>query len=64
MSTNLPLYGPRGPLMDTTILALETEFDVNNMGQLHWLLGIQITFNPDSIELSQEAFVDKILEQF
>jgi hypothetical protein len=48
--------------MDTTILALETEFEVTNMGQLHWHLGIQISFNRNSIELSQEAFVDKILE--
>jgi hypothetical protein len=50
--------------MDTTVLALETEFELTNMGQLHWLLGIQITFNRDSIEISQEAFVDKILERF
>jgi hypothetical protein len=34
------------------------------MGQLHRLLVIQITFNRDPIELSQEAVVDKILEQF
>jgi hypothetical protein len=61
---DLTLYGPPGHLMDTTVLALETEFEVTNMGQLHWLLGIQITFNRDSIELSQEAFVDKILERF
>jgi hypothetical protein len=38
--------------MDITVLALETEFEVTNMGQLHWLLEIQITFNHDSIELS------------
>jgi hypothetical protein len=49
--------------MDTTVLARETEFEVTNMGQLHWLLGIQIIFNRDSIELSQEAFVDKILDR-
>jgi hypothetical protein len=49
--------------MDTTVLALETEFEVTNMGQLHWVLGIQITFIRDSIELSQETFVDKILER-
>jgi hypothetical protein len=52
------LYGPPGHLMDTTALALEAEFDVTNMGQLHWVLGIQITFNHASIELSQEAFLD------
>jgi hypothetical protein len=50
--------------MDTTVLALETEFEVTNMGQLHWVLGIQITFNHNSIELSQDAFVDTILERF
>jgi hypothetical protein len=61
---NLTLYGLPGHLMDTTVLALETEFEVTIMGQLHWVLGIQITFNRDSIELSQDAFVDKILERF
>jgi hypothetical protein len=34
------------------------------MGQLHWHLGIQITSNHHSIEISQEGFVDKILERF
>jgi hypothetical protein len=50
--------------MDITILALEIEFEVPNMGQPHWLLGNQITFNRDSIELSPKGFVDKILERF
>jgi hypothetical protein len=35
---DLTLYGPPGHQMDTTVLALETEFEVTNMGQLHWLL--------------------------
>jgi hypothetical protein len=48
--------------MDITVWALETEFDVTNMVQLHWLLKIQITFNHHSIKLSQKALVDKILE--
>jgi hypothetical protein len=34
------------------------------MGQLHWFLGFQITSNRYSNELSQNAFVDKILERF
>jgi hypothetical protein len=50
--------------MDITVLDLETEFEVTKMGQLHWVLGIQMTFNSDSIELSHEACVDKILELF
>jgi hypothetical protein len=32
---DLSLCGPPGHLMDTTVLALETEFEVTNMGQLH-----------------------------
>jgi hypothetical protein len=32
---NLSIYGPPGPLMNTTILGLTTEFEVTNMGQLH-----------------------------
>jgi hypothetical protein len=50
--------------MDTTSFSLETEFEVTNMGQPYWLLGIQITCNRDLIELLSEAFVDKILESF
>jgi hypothetical protein len=61
---DLTLYGPPGHLINSTVLALETEFEVTNMGQLYWLLGIQITVTHYSIELSQEMFIDKILEQF
>jgi hypothetical protein len=50
--------------MDNTVLALETEFEITNMGQLQWILGIQITFNRDSVELSHEAFGETILEPF
>jgi hypothetical protein len=61
---DLTLYGPPGKLMDTTVSALETEFEVTNMGNLHWLLGIQIKMTRDAIELSQNAYIDKILERF
>jgi hypothetical protein len=61
---DLTLYGPPGHLKDTTVLVVVTEFEVTNMGQLYWLLGIWFTFNRDWIKLSQEAFVDKILERF
>jgi hypothetical protein len=61
---DLTLYGLRRRLMDTTVLAVETALKVTNMGNLHWLLGIQVSFNCDLIKLSQEAFVDKILERF
>jgi hypothetical protein len=58
---DLTLYGPRRYLMDTTILARETDFAVTNMRQLNSLLGILIYFHYDSINLLQEAVTDKIL---
>jgi hypothetical protein len=61
---NMTFNGPPRYPMDTTVLNLETEFEVTNIGQLHWLSGIHITFDRDSIEHSKEAFVDKILERF
>jgi hypothetical protein len=50
--------------MHSTLLALEVNFEVTNMGQFQWLLGILITFTWDSIELSKEAVVNKILPRF
>jgi hypothetical protein len=50
--------------MDTTGLALQIKFKVTNLGQFHWFLVIQITYNRDSIKVSEEALVDKILKRF
>jgi hypothetical protein len=50
--------------MASTVLALWKEFEVTNMRQLHWLFGIQITLNHNSIDLLHEACVDKILKRF
>jgi hypothetical protein len=61
---NLSSSRPLQHLMDITILALELEFKVTNMGQFHGLLEIQIIFSCNLIELSDKAFIDKILEQF
>jgi hypothetical protein len=58
------IFRSPGSLMDTTVLGLSTDVEVTYIGKLHWLLGIQITFNTDLIDLSQEVFVDKILSQF
>jgi hypothetical protein len=44
---DLRLYGPLEYLLDTPVLALKTEFEVTNIGHLHWVLRIQITYNWD-----------------
>jgi hypothetical protein len=48
---NLGLYELRENLKDTTGLGLKTEFKITNMGQLYWVLEIQITFNHHPIHL-------------
>jgi hypothetical protein len=61
---DITLFGATGELKEQTINILKTEFKVNNMGELNWLLGIQITFTEDGITLSQTTFINKILNRF
>jgi hypothetical protein len=37
---DLTLCAPSGYLMDSTVLAVKIDFEVTNIDQLHWLLGI------------------------
>ena len=60
----IPLVGATGELKEQTINVLKTEFKINNMGELNWLLGIQITFTDDGFTLSQTTYIDKILNHF
>ena len=50
--------------MTSTKKALKREFEVSDMSDLHWLLGIQIEYSSDGILLSQTAYIDKILLRF
>ena len=61
---DITLFGPNGEQKEQTINVLKTEFKVNDMGELNWLLGIQITFTDHGITLSQTTFIDKILNRF
>jgi len=61
---DITLFGATGELKEQTINVLKTEFKVNDMGELNWLLGIQITFTEDGITVSQTTFIDKILNCF
>lgn len=58
------LFGEKGDLIEQTVSLLKSEFKVNDMGILHWLLGIQIEYSESEISLSQTAYIDKILNRF
>jgi hypothetical protein len=58
------LYGPIDPMMNNVKNTLKSESKVTDLGELHWLLGIQIKFGPKGIELSQTVNIDSILSRF
>jgi len=61
---NITLFGATGELKEQTINVLKTEFKVNDMGEIIWFRGIQITFTDDGIISSQRTLIDKILNRF
>src|SRR5258705_10905529 len=61
---DLTLYSLPSKFMEDTINSLKTEFEVNDLGTVHWLLGIQIEFLDSGIALSQSSYIDKILKRF
>jgi hypothetical protein len=61
---DITLYSPGGPMMNNVKKTLKSEYEVTNLGDLYWYLGIQIKFGPMGIELSQIAYIDSILSQF
>ena len=61
---DISIFGPSDSLTERIISALQTEFEVKDLGQLHWLLGIKIEFTDSAITLSQETYIDKILDKY
>jgi hypothetical protein len=60
----ITLYSPRGLMMNNIKSTLKSEFEVTDLGDVHWFLEIQIKFGPKVIELSQTAYIDSILSRF
>ena len=61
---DLWLFGPKGLVIDNLKDLLKSEFKVTDLGDLHWLLGIQIEYRDHDIALSQSAYIDTILKRF
>jgi hypothetical protein len=61
---DITLWGSTGNLMTSTKQLLKKEFEVTDMGDLHWLLGMKIEYLEDGIAVSQTAYIHKILQRF
>src|SRR5258706_13577108 len=61
---DLSLFGLKGLVMDNLKDLLKSEFKVTDLGNLYWLLGIQIEYRDHDIALSQSVYIDTILKHF
>lgn len=61
---DITLFGESNGHLEQTINLLKSEFKVNDMGDVHWLLGIRIDCDNAGIHLSQTAYIDRILNKF
>jgi hypothetical protein len=61
---DMVLIGPRGKELSVLLKMLDSEFGVKDLGQPEFLLGIKVTRSKKGIMLSQEAYVDELLEKF
>lgn len=77
---DISVYGPRSPELVELLRSLESEFKLSEVGDIHWLLGIQITRERGctsscdrethecdsdySISLNQGAYIDQVLLRF
>jgi hypothetical protein len=61
---DITIYGPANSTMDSIKRALKSEFQVTDLGDVHWLLGIQIEIDNLAISLSQTAYIDTVLSRF
>ena len=76
---DISVYGLRSPALVELLHSLKGEFKLSDIGDIHWLLGIQITRNCESgysecksdkcdsvhsISLNQSVYIDQILLRF
>ncbi|TQE01264.1 hypothetical protein C1H46_013171 [Malus baccata] len=57
------LTGSSSQLIDGVIQALAKEFDLKDLGQLHYFLGLQITYQPQGLFVSQTKYIKDLLEK-
>ena len=61
---DISMFGPQGTHMDCLLKALETEFEIKDLGPIHWLLGMKIEHTDKAISLSQELYIQAMLDKF
>jgi hypothetical protein len=53
---------PEGVLKTKKMLS--SKFDMSDLGQVHWLLGMKVDIHPGGIRMSQQLYVEGVLKKF
>jgi hypothetical protein len=61
---DIALYGAPSSFVDNLIEQLKSEFEITDLGTASWILGLHITYTSEGINLSQTAYIEKVLKKF
>jgi hypothetical protein len=61
---DIALYEVPSSTDEKIIPSLKNEFQITDLGEATWLLGLHITYTSNGIYLSQQAYIQKILDKF
>ena len=61
---DIAIYSAGTSHLTTLIKDLKTAFEISDLGEASFLLGLHITYTPDGITLTQELYIGTILSRF
>jgi len=61
---DIAIYSANTPHLTTLIKDLKTAFEISDLGEASFLLGLHITYTPIGITLTQELYIGTILSRF
>ena len=61
---DIAIYSASTPHLTTLIKDLKTAFEISDLEEALFLLGLHITYTPDGITLTQELYIGTILSRF
>ena len=61
---DIAIYSADNPYLKSLIKDLKTAFEITDLGEASFLLGLHITYTPDRLRLTQERYIDTVLKRF
>ena len=61
---DITIFAAHSSNVESLIDHIKTEFEVTDLGIASWLLGLHITYTDEGISLSQQQYIDKVLDKF